>query len=191
MRKSGFFALVISIGVLLAWQSWQKDAESAAGHDLNGAIGFGLGLRIAGSYLVEFEQLPPFPRPPVPALATLHVDGAMTATDVATMFGDGNVGVLGYRSPIHGAWRRIGNRDVAFRLLGFGYDQAGNLGAPGLGGGSMLRTSGDLAFANNLSSFSGTAQVEVFAPGQDPLDGDEVPLFSIPIAVEGRRIHVD
>ncbi len=189
MRKYGIFMLVLSL--IVVWKLWPEQPGTAAASQEGSALHLGFGLRAGGSYLVTFEQLPPFPRPPVPALATLHADGGMTATDVQTMFGNGNLALFGYRSPIHGSWRRAGDREAAFRILGFALDQTGLLGAPSLGGGSMLRTSGKLLFSEDFDRFSGRADVEIFAPGQDPLDPAETPLFTIPIAIEGRRIGVE
>jgi hypothetical protein len=186
MRKS--VPAILCLGAFVAWLAWPGPSGNATAEGEQAIANFGFGLRIAGSYLVEFEQQPPIPRPPVPALLTLSADGGMTVTDVQTLFGDGDPAFVGFRSPIHGTWRMAGNGEVVFRMVGFGYDEDGNLGAPALGGGSILRTTGRIYFSEDI--LTGDADVDIFAPGQDPLDPGEAPAFTIVIAIEGRLIDV-
>jgi hypothetical protein len=96
--------------------------------------------------------------------------------------------VQGFRSPVHGNWKRTPGGDVVFRMIGFALDEDGNLGAPALGGGGILRTTGILSFAGGMAS--GSADVEILLPEQDPLDASEAPIFTIPIEITARFIEL-
>lgn len=174
MRKILILGVVCcSIGV--AWHTWnQSPRDSAAtGGGSHPLQNFAFGLRVAGSWLIDWEL--PTVGMSGQILSTTTADGTVTNTS-SSDFDDG------FNSPEHGAWKRTGHRTLALRGVKFQYDDVGTLTG-------YLQGRTTLRLDPSFDEFSGEFMFDLFGPTDDPLESP--PLASFPGTLTGRRIIVE
>jgi hypothetical protein len=173
--------LIIScLATALLWLMVQMINDAVAGdrHPIaaaEGQAGIGAGRHVTGSYLFILTAEG---APPLRGIATFHADGTFVETD------EGDSPFLQTtQSPGHGAWERIGPREIAFILLELSFDEQGVLE-------SFFKSHGVLHFDRDFEMLVGTVRLEIFAADQDPLDPSSVPISVTQTGVEAWRISV-
>jgi len=188
MRKVSL--VLLSIGALLALSLCWQGPASAEGPKLAPPEGFG--KKVAGSYLIVFLFPPDNPDPTTGQL-TINVDGTYTAFSEAA-FGRNNPPESRWRSAIHGAWERTGERTIKMR--GFIYAHDDLTGATAW----IARQNPVVEFDEEYEEFTGDISTGIFLRDQlfDPNDAfapnpntEEDPAYGpFPGYWEGTRIHV-
>ncbi|RMH20175.1 MAG: hypothetical protein D6696_08810 [Acidobacteria bacterium] len=132
---------------------------------------------VAGSYLVD---LTPSVQPPFQGLMTIGNEGTLVLTNTS-QFGAPDPATLGLNSTAHGSFRHAGGRRIDATLLFFDLEPDGDLEL-------VVRIRGSWSFDPGFQKFSGPFSGAAFLPGQDPLDPDEVPVFTFGGTLSARRI---
>jgi YD repeat-containing protein len=163
LRKS----LIASLGFAILVAALVPSVGEARG------FGFAFGLanrRVAGSYLGELNDGSNL----TPGLFTFNRDG----TAQASFSNEGDIG-----TPMYGAWRSTGFREISGTFLDFIYDQDGNLTG-------ILRADFTHTFLDkHFNTFEGDVVVSIFSSPNDPLAPDPVPDFGpFEFTVSGQRI---
>jgi hypothetical protein len=139
----------------------------------------GLGKRIAGTWVMS-STLQGFP--PLTSLVTFNADGGFTGTSTND-FGLGDVENEGVNSPEFGTWERTDLRQIATTSLKLGYTASGMLQY-------KFRIPGRLTFNEDFTGAEGPFAVEIFLPGQDPLDSAVGPVAVLHGVLEVERLQV-
>ena len=148
-----------------------------------------LGRQVAGSYFFEGEFLSPNPEaPPTPFnwLITLTSDGTF-AGDNFTDFGQDTT--PRFRSTQRGAWESTGDHEIVAMNLSFDFGEE-EMGGRGLENrnSSIPRVTTTMQFDDRFEQFRLEGLIEIFLPNQDPLDPEEIPIVSLELRGEARRI---
>jgi hypothetical protein len=120
-----------------------------------------------GTYLVDLGQSA--------ALWTLSEDGNFQGSDSAEIF-------LGF-SHAQGAWEQTGVRTASATWLDISFDA--NAGTPA----GYARVDADLVFSSDCETLSGTLDLRIYAPTEDPLDTTGTSPVIIDLPFTGRRIN--
>lgn len=180
-------SLILIASVVLACVVAQQVESKRHSSEAAAVANFGFGLKTAGTYLGEFVvPTPDGGEITLPILNTFHADGTFVDS-VGDMFGGGDPGFNGLRSPFHGTWTRSGPREIQWTGLVFIFDDLGNLGAPVYFGGGFLRVTGETRWDEDYQNMEGESLLEVFMPDQDPLCDDAV--LAIPSTFTMRRVN--
>lgn len=164
MRDFLRVCLTVCCSAFLAWLVLPVGARSVTADDEARAKS-AFGQRIAGSYLATFSAAQG--GQPLHFLSTINAEGTFPNT-----------------VPGHGAWERVGQREIGLTELQLKFDDEGILS-------SSFKVRGELSFDRPFESFAGEAVVEIFTPDQDPLDPDAIPVAAVEGALEGRKILVE
>lgn len=196
--------VLLTVAALLALSfSWQEPASAqmpkmeAPAEQLDPSWGSaqasrdGLGKKIAGTYLAQFEF--PVTEPPAPMIVTIDAGGTMVSTSSAAL-GRGAPELFLLRQNIHTTWKKTGRRELTTRHLLFLHNPDGSLLW-------IVRTIGVWRFDEDLDSFNGEFTAEIFLPEQlagPELRGPMTPNTTEPPAIgvfpggtfQGKRLEV-
>lgn len=144
--------------------------------------GLGSGKHVAGSYLIENLSIPDAGLAGLQAMANLSADGNVIATDSD----DFGLAATAPHSPKHGAWKKIGQQEIAIKVLEFAYDPAGNHIFTW-----TLEFTGSFT-DKDFTTGTGTLVAKLFPvpylPGMHPLDPNAAPIFVANGTFDYRRI---
>lgn len=158
-----FLGIMVAIGVVSC-----GDAPTSQADDVEARLAFG--LRVAGTY-VGVGQAGNDPERSFADVLTFTIGGTYTGTSE-----DGDLS-NGFNSPEHGAWERVGEREIAIASIVLHYDSEGAEEY-------VYRINGTGTFDADFNQLSAAFVNEVFTLDQDPLRDE-------PIAVQEGSVELE
>lgn len=160
------FILVVALGVLALGPTGSSEVHAQTGEEAPGftTSASGFGRQIAGTWVETGDGFS--------TIINVRADGTLSWWG-SWFFGDGTGEFLD--GPVFGTWKRTGVREISTIELGHLNNGDGSFFASG-------RVQQVFTFDREFESFNYEGFEDLFAPGQDPTDPDEVPFDSFGFA---------